>query len=259
MGQDHPLTLQILHDRAVTEIELGRTVDAIPLLERLVNLSPSRLGPSSADAIVYRNDLAVAYRQAGRVADAIVTQEQAVTLAKASLGPEHLFTLSFMHNLGLTYRLAHRSNEAIDVLNNVLRLRKAKLGAENLSTLTGAVALAGAQLDAGRWTDAELTARECSELLAKKHPEDWLRFLAMSAWGAALAGQRKYPEAEPLLIGGYEELKAREARIPGSRKNELADAAARIVPFYLAWGQTKKADDWKARLAPAQATKKPPP
>ena len=44
----------------------------------------------------------------------------------------------------------------------------------------------------------------------------------MSLLGAALAGQKKYAEAEPLLIGGYEGLKA-EA---GSRRQPEAACAA---------------------------------
>ena len=43
----------------------------------------------------------------------------------------------------------------------------------------------------------------------------------MSLLGAALAGQKKYAEAEPLLIGGYEGLKAREARIPAPARGRL--------------------------------------
>jgi hypothetical protein len=53
----------------------------------------------------------------------------------------------------------------------------------------------------------------------------------MSQLGAALYGRAKYAEAEPLLIGGYEGLKAREAKVVAYHKKKLAEAAARIVPF----------------------------
>ncbi len=36
----------------------------------------------------------------------------------------------------------------------------------------------------------------------------------MSLLGGALLGQGRYAEAEPLVIGGYEGMKAREAKIP---------------------------------------------
>ena len=56
-----------------------------------------------------------------------------------------------------------------------------------------------------------------------------MRFHTMSQLGAALAGQKKYAEAEPLLIDGYDGMKAREAKIPAPAKKDLAAAAARIV------------------------------
>ena len=65
---------------------------------------------------------------------------------------------------------------------------------------------------------------------------------------AALAGQKNYAEAEPLLLGGYDGLKAREDKIPADHRKKLAEAAARIVPFYEAWGKAEKAAEWRKRL-----------
>ena len=59
--------------------------------------------------------------------------------------------------------------------------------------------------------------------------------------GDSLLGQKKYAEAEPLLLSGYEGMKAREARLPASRKFHLAEACERIVRLYEAWGKTDEA------------------
>jgi hypothetical protein len=64
-----------------------------------------------------------------------------------------------------------------------------------------------------------------------------------------LSGQKRYAEAEPHLLQGYGGLKAREAKIPAPRKKNLAEAAARIVPFYEAWGKPEKAAEWRTKLA----------
>ncbi len=50
---------------------------------------------------------------------------------------------------------------------------------------------------------------ECLDRRVKNQPGDWWVFLTKSQLGAALAGQKKYLEAEPLLIDGYEGLKDR--------------------------------------------------
>jgi hypothetical protein len=110
--------------------------------------------------------------------------------------------------------------------------------------------LGDANLAARNWTAAADVLRECLGLREKSQPEDWRRFWTMSQLGAALAGQAKYPEAEPLLIQGYEGLKAREAKIPGPFKKRLPEASARIVPFYESWDKREKAEEWRTRLAP---------
>ena len=102
-----------------------------------------------------------------------------------------------------------------------------------------------------RWIEAEPLLRECLRLREKKGPDDWFYYLTQSQLGAALAGQKRHAEAEPLLVRGYEGLKAREAKIAAPRRTDVAEATARIVPFYAAWGKPDKADEWRKRLAPA--------
>jgi hypothetical protein len=64
-----------------------------------------------------------------------------------------------------------------------------------------------------------------------------------------LAGQKRYVEAEPLLIRGYEGLKDREAKIGAPAHRNLVAAAGRVVPFYEAWGKPDKASEWRVKLA----------
>ena len=47
--------------------------------------------------------------------------------------------------------------------------------------------------------------------------------------GGALLGQQNYTDAEPLLLKGYEGLKAREATIPPQGKDRLPEALERLV------------------------------
>jgi hypothetical protein len=65
---------------------------------------------------------------------------------------------------------------------------------------------------------------------------------------ASLLGQRKYADAEPWLLQGYEGLKAWAAQRPAVPQPRLREAGARIVRLYEAWGQAKKAAEWKVRL-----------
>jgi hypothetical protein len=90
--------------------------------------------------------------------------------------------------------------------------------------------------------------RECLAIRAKAIPDDWSRFNTMSLLGGALLGQERYAEAEPLIVPGYEGLKAHEAKIPPPGKVRLPEAAERVVRLYEAWGKPEQATAWKAKL-----------
>jgi hypothetical protein len=107
----------------------------------------------------------------------------------------------------------------------------------------------------GKPADAEPFLRECLAIREKKLADEWLRFNAMSLLGGSLSGQKKYAEAEPLLIQGYEGMKARESKIPRQAKINIPGAAERIVSLYEAWGKPEKAAEWREKLKPAPAAK----
>jgi hypothetical protein len=158
-----------------------------------------------------------------------------------------------IHNLAVSCLQARRLDEAISLYEEAVRLRKAKLMPDHPDTLASIDGLVDAYLAAQRWDDAETAARDGVEGRTRKSPDDWSLYHTMSLRGAALAGQKKYAEAERLLIGGYEQLKARESKIPSPARNRLRAAAARIVPFYEAWGQPEKAAEWRKKLGPGAA------
>src|SRR5437899_1032219 len=63
-----------------------------------------------------------------------------------------------------------------------------------------------------KFNEAEPLARECLAIREEKLPNDWSTFVARSLLGACLLGQKKYAEAEPLLLSGYEGMREREAK-----------------------------------------------
>jgi hypothetical protein len=95
---------------------------------------------------------------------------------------------------------------------------------------------------------AEHLLREFLGIRAQKTPEDWFTFSNRSLLGASLCAQKKYAEAEPLLLQGYEGLKAHQTRIPVLYRKRVAEAGARIVELYEAWGHKDKAERWRREL-----------
>jgi hypothetical protein len=66
--------------------------------------------------------------------------------------------------------------------------------------------------------------------------------------GASLAGQKKYSDAEPLLVSGYEGLVQRQSTIPADKRSALEQAGSRIVQLYEGWGKSEKATEWRHKL-----------
>jgi hypothetical protein len=108
---------------------------------------------------------------------------------------------------------------------------------------------AGDMLRGHRHAGAESLLRECLTILEKKQPGAWMTFHARSLLGDALLGQARYDDAEPLLVQGYEGLKAREGQIPRLyARYRITEAGRRIVRLYEAWGRAGQAAEWRAMI-----------
>lgn len=99
-----------------------------------------------------------------------------------------------------------------------------------------------------KWAEAEAVLRECLAIRQKNQPDDWRAFDASSQLGASLLGQKKFAQADPMVVSGYEGMKAREAKIPAPDKPRLAEAATRVLRLYEEWGKPEKAQEWKRKL-----------
>jgi len=80
-----------------------------------------------------------------------------------------------------------------------------------------------------------------------KQPDDWQRFWAESLLGASLAGEKKFAEAEPLLLEGYRGMLERKDLIEVPDRYRLASAHEWIIQMYKAWGKSEKAAEWKLK------------
>jgi serine/threonine protein kinase/tetratricopeptide (TPR) repeat protein len=248
LGPDHPDTLISMDSLASIYRDLGRFDEALGLCEKALSLHKTRLGPDHNRTLITMNNLGLLYRIVGRTAESILLHERTLALQKQRLGDDHPHTLITMSNLATGYQAAGRVDHAISLNGQVLALRRAKLGPDHPGFLLSMNGLAGAYLDARRWSEAEELLRACSKIREKRDPDDWWRYHTMSQLGWALFGGRKYAEAEPLLIKGYEGLKAREDRIPAPARVNLTASAGRIVAFYEVWSKPELGRSWAARL-----------
>jgi tetratricopeptide (TPR) repeat protein len=168
--------------------------------------------------------LAAAYAEAGQFANAVDFQQKAMALAQNDQERN-----SYASRLQL-----YQSNSPY---------RDDRLLAGKVSAL----------LARGNFAEAEPFARECLAHREKELPDDWLTFDTRALLGESLLGQKKYPEAERMLLSGYEGMKQREQTIPVEGKFRLDAALRRLVLLYEAAAREDQAAIWKQREALARA------
>jgi hypothetical protein len=135
----------------------------------------------------------------------------------------------------------------VPLFEAALKGRQAKFGPDHPETLALMTQLARAYLG-DKPAQAETLLRQALAILDKKSPDVWQSYEARSLLGASLLEQKKYAEAEPFLLQGYDGMKAREARIPAPSRKRLSEAGKRLVTLYNAWGRKDKAEEWSKKL-----------
>ncbi len=249
LGPDHPRTLTGRTNLAFTYLQAGRFDESITLGEATVKMWESKYGPDHFNTLICRDNLARSYLAAGRAAEAIKSTVPTLKTNESKLGPDHEDTLACRNILAQAYQAAGRVTEALGLFEETLKRCKAKFGSSHIGTLEIMNNLAAAYLVAHRWAEAETLARQRLALVPKQNSSGWTRFYTMSQLGGALLGQKKYAEAEPLLMAGYEGLKEREAKIPAVRRHCLIEATERLVQLYEETGKKDKAAEWRAKQA----------
>jgi hypothetical protein len=108
--------------------------------------------------------------------------------------------------------------------------------------------LAYLYLTQGKYAQSEPLLRDALSRHQKTMTNTWDRYNCQSLLGASLAGQKKYAEAEPLLLGGYGGMLRREANTPAASRLKLKQAGKWIVQLYQDWGEPEKAAEWRNKL-----------
>jgi tetratricopeptide (TPR) repeat protein len=246
-GAEHIETWASMIVRASSLSKMGKTAPAEVLLTKALE-DLRRIDGEGSGKYWTMDTLGETYEAQGRLAEAQTQFTQALEGYRRVFGDNHFWTLATMTHLAELFLNEGRLEKAEPLLIEGQKLG-VNLGDEGTLIAETAAALARLRLAQRRPAEAEPPARRALAIRLDRHPDHWTRFDALSLLGAALVGQKKYTEAEPLLLLAYEGLKDREERIPFLwRKKRPAEAGARIVALYDGWGKKDKVDAWRKRL-----------
>jgi tetratricopeptide (TPR) repeat protein len=195
----------------------------------------------------------------GKLAEAESTNRQAIDMFKKSLGGEHPYVANGLQELGQILTLENKLSEAETASREALALHRKTLGNEHPYTANSLDTLTILLLREDKPAEAEVTARECLAIRQKQLPNEWVTFDTRVKLGGCLTLEKKYAEAGPLILEGYQGLKEREATMPPTAKGTLPEAIETLVQFYEATHQPEEAAKWKAKLsAPDNPPGSPP-
>ena len=203
----------------------------------------SILGDRHRDTLQARSMLGILYLHLGRLAEAERCFGEAYRTRRLVLGDQNPMTVTSQGHLAFVYLLQGRRADAEPLLcefRESVSRQQDRLPPFTFWRLRG-VGLA--LLRARDFTRAESFLRLYLELATKKLPDDWLRSSATAALGASLLAQKKYAEAEPLMVSGFEGMQK-----SGGDPQYVRRAAERVVKLYQDWGRADKAVEWRAQL-----------
>jgi serine/threonine protein kinase len=240
-GPEHISTVRCMYYLGIAYSGEGKYEQAEALLSPVVESSRKVLGPEHRDTLWYTNGLATTYDREGKYAQAEALFSQALEVEERVLGPEHPVTLGALNGLAVVNLDEGKYGLAETYAKQALAGRKYNLAPDHPDTMVSTNDLVLAYELQGKFTESEPLAREAVKLEQAKQPDDWQRFWAESLLGESLAGEKRYAEAEPLLLEGYRGMLARKERTPVPSRRHLDSAHEWIVQLYKAWGKPQKA------------------
>ena len=250
LGPDHPLTISRMGNLAAIYGETGRFDQSVPLYEEANALMKARLGPDHPDTLATETDLASVYEDLGKFDQAQVRFQDILSRSKATLGPDHPKTLrAMMHLVGSSLALG-QSERALELARELRERSRPKDGRLSLDYATALASLGRILVVRNACPEAEPLLREALAIREVMLPNDWRTFNTKALLGRALFGQKKFADAEPLLLSGYEGLKTREETLsPVQKLFYLGDALDCLIKFAEATGKADQAKAWKEERA----------
>ncbi|MCE3002586.1 MAG: serine/threonine-protein kinase [Xanthomonadaceae bacterium] len=239
LGAEHPETLRYRAHVATALSNAGRNEEAVAEFERVLPVRARVLGADHPDVLTLRANYAIALRALKRADDAQSQMGEVYQRRRVVLGethPETMRTLAFLaamsRDRGDLPRAEFLLQQAVDLFRQV----NGEDHPETLVMENNRLAIARDRGDLGRAIEgyAALLARAEKAL----PPGLWHLDAIRGNYGKALYRDRRFAEAEPLVLASWRGLRAQfpdtDPRVGGARE--------RVVELYAGWNRKADAD-----------------
>ena len=198
------------------------------------------------------------YDDAGNYLEAAARIEHLNALERTRTGQDNEW---WMMTCARAYQRAGKLKEADRILRDLLERDRKRGGLMGqISLFVTLEFLSVNLLLQNQLEEAELLAREGLAIYEKDHPGEieWRGPYLKNVLGGILLAQKKYKEAELLLVQGYEGMKQGEALIIAPWRYRLTEAGERVIRYYEETNHPEKAREWREKIGVRAQTKTPP-
>jgi tetratricopeptide (TPR) repeat protein len=248
LGPTHTETLTCEHNLGKLYLDEGKYDRAERLLGDVLEARTKQLGPTHPDTLVCKNNL-------GEVCRAIDKKERALTLFREAAegveerGFQQWNAKRIFDNLVACHEELLQYAQAEHWRRKWLAVVKERAGATSPTYAGQLAGLGWNLLRQQKGGEAEAVLRPCLAIRQEKQGDAWTTFETQAMLGATLLVQKKYAEAEPLLLQGFEGMKPRVMKTSSPEgRQSLARTLEWLVRLYEETGQKKRAEAWRTQL-----------
>jgi serine/threonine protein kinase/tetratricopeptide (TPR) repeat protein len=239
LGPVNNLTLNLMQNLTALAGESGRAADVVRILQEALPALRRELGPSNSKIAPYVINLSSAYISLGRHHDAVTVLEETIAAIPEKDRAAYVNLSWIQTNLIIAYRSLHDPPNARRVLANLERDARSRNPAESLELADALMKLGEATQSMNLSTESERVYREVLGICKVKEQTGFRVIAAKIFLGAALVEQRRFGEAEPLLIGGCDELQGPKLQFGG--RQMLIQGWSALAKLYAETGRPQKA------------------
>lgn len=234
----------------------GDLAGAEPLLRQVLALNRKTRGEAHPNTGTTLHDLGLIAAARGDYASAQSLFRQAMDTHQKALGDNHPYVAITLNSLSRVWLAQGRYAEAASALERALEIVRPALGSDHQLVAIYTINLAAVNLALKEPAAAEALVREGLRVRLqapglvpgrrRTYPEDdWSIGATKSLLGASLVAQRRYSEAEAVLLDARRGLEA----TPSPPARDVRATINRLVELYDAWGKPDRAAVYRALLA----------
>jgi tetratricopeptide (TPR) repeat protein len=225
--------------------------EAETTLRKVLEKPPSALNGLMPNVLPFAlRSMGTGYRNDGKFAQAEPYFVRLAPLMLATPGETNPQTQIDMFLLADNYSSERKYEDAEKAFNQLLAVQRRVAGPDAMNTVVTISNIGWARLQQKRYAEAEATFREATAILMRTAPDAWERFNVESMLGAALAGQKKFDDAEPLLISGHNGMGSGRPSTNATVASRFTrdQAGEAILQLYADWSKPAKQAEWTEKL-----------